>query len=360
MSGAAEMGLQLAVSAVRLAWFYGIHQLVDGEARRMGQRPSGRPKGPVPSERELLGSLTQLMLADAEAVRQGLSPIVDYSPLLLGRHMRRVRDMFSDLPKTLDRRSARDTSSVEQGSAATSALPDYYVQDFHFQTGGYLSAQSARLYDAQVETLFYGAALLMRRRALPYIARALRGRNQREASLLDVACGTGRLLRQVRLAWPALKLTGIDLSHAYLDEARRHLEPLRPARLIAGNAEALPVPDASQDIVCTVFLYHELPPAVRRVVTTEIARVLKPGGIVIFIDSLQFGDKPAWDGLLEAFPARLHEPYFSQYARDDLEAMFNAAGLGEECCELAFLSKVMVRRKREVSALPAPDRKGEA
>ena len=107
----------------------------------------------------------------------------------------------------------------------------------------------------------------------------------------------------------------------------------------------MPLPDASQDIVTAVFLYHELPGEVRRRVTAEIARVLKPGGLFVLIDSLQMGDRPGWDGLLEAFPVRFHEPYFAHYATDDLETMLTDAGLAS--CETAhaFLSKVMVRRK---------------
>jgi hypothetical protein len=80
-------------------------------------------------------------------------------------------------------------------------------------------------------------------------------------------------------------------------------------------------------------------------VTAEIARVLKPGGLFVFIDSVQLGDKPGWDGLLEVFPARFHEPYYRHYAIDDLDGMFAAAGLSPVQSWVAFLSKVMVRRK---------------
>ena len=73
------------------------------------------------------------------------------------------------------------------------------------------------------------------------------------------------------------------------------------------------MPDASADIVTSVFLFHELPPDVRRQVTAEMARILKPGGLFVFLDSLQLGDRPPWDGLLEAFPARFHEPYYRNY-----------------------------------------------
>jgi hypothetical protein len=81
-------------------------------------------------------------------------------------------------------------------------------------------------------------------------------------------------------------------------------------------------------------------------VTAEIARVLKAGGLPVFIDSLQMGDRPGWDGLLEAFPVRFHEPYFAHYATDDLDEMFASAGLAHLATSHAFLSKVMVRRNQ--------------
>ncbi len=174
----------------------------------------------------------------------------------------------------------------------------------------------------------------------------MRGRDQRKVTLVDVACGTGRFLRQVRLAYPAMTLKGLDLSRPYLDEAARQLDGLRGAELIEAAGENMPLGDASADIVTSTFLYHELPPDVRRQVTAEIARVLKPGGLFVFIDSLQMGDKPGWDGLLEAFPHRFHEPYYRHYSTDDLDGMFEAAGLDADMTTTPFLSKLMVRRKR--------------
>jgi ubiquinone/menaquinone biosynthesis C-methylase UbiE len=171
----------------------------------------------------------------------------------------------------------------------------------------------------------------------------MRGRDQRRVTLLDVACGTGRFLRQVRLAYPAMTLKGLDLSRAYLDEAARHLEGLRGAELLEAPAERMPLADASVDIVTSIFLFHELPPDVRRQVTAEFARVLKPGGLLVLMDSLQMGDRPGWDGMLEAFPHRFHEPYYRHYAMDDLDGMFSQAGLAPREQSLPFLSKLMVR-----------------
>jgi hypothetical protein len=64
------------------------------------------------------------------------------------------------------------------------------------------------------------------------------------------------------------------------------------------------------------------------------------------------GDRPGWDGLIEAFPERFHEPYYRHYAIDDLDGMFAAAGLEPELTTTPFLSKLMVRRKGASRAMP--------
>jgi ubiquinone/menaquinone biosynthesis C-methylase UbiE len=344
MTNTLGMASQLAGNSVRFGWYYGINWLMNRESKRLGSRPTYTPQRPVPSREELFADLAQLFLDDARRVGEGLYPAGEEVPGTIVDHFERLRLMMLDLPSALERRAGGEAGSA-RGQPGVEDLPEYFVQDFHYQSGGYLSADSARLYDVQVETLFYGSAAAMRRAGLAEIARFLKGRDQRRASLLDVACGTGRFLRQVRLAFPALKLTGLDLSRPYLEEARRHMRGLRPAELKEGNAEAIPLPDASQDICSCIYLFHELPAEVRRRVAGEIARVLRPDGLLVFIDSLQMGDKPGWDGLLEAFPVRFHEPYFRSYAVDDLDTMFARAGLAPAGSSLAFLSKVMVRRK---------------
>lgn len=341
---ALDMGRQLAGSGARVAWYYALNRLVDRRASELGARPTYKPSRPVPTQRELMADLGQLLMADAACVQAGLYPAMADAAEGPSAYARRVRAMFADLPKALARREAAEADSAKQAADAE-ALPDYFTQDFHFQTGGYLTDESAGLYDVQVETLFMGTAGPMRRALLRPIAEALTGRDQRRCTLLDVACGTGRLLRQVRLAWPALRLVGLDLSKPYLSEARRHLAGLRPVEWLAANAEAIPLPDASCDIVTSVYLFHELPPDVRRTVVREFARVLKPRGRLIFMDSLQMGDKPGWDGLLEAFPVRFHEPYFRHYAIDDLEGLFTDAGLVLRETSTPFLSKMMVRER---------------
>jgi ubiquinone/menaquinone biosynthesis C-methylase UbiE len=345
MSNTLGMAAQLAGQSLRVGWYFALQWLLDRRSAQLGTiAPKFRPTLPVPSTQELLADLGRLLVADGLAVRDGFYPTMDDEAAAPIRHLFRVQRMFADLPDAIRRRAAKDAGTAK-AEAAAAGVPDYYAQDFHFQTGGYLTEDSAKLYDVQVETLFMGAAGPMRRAALLPVAEFVRGRDQRQMTLLDVACGTGRFLRQVRLAFPAMPLKGLDLSRAYLDEARRNLDGLRGAEMIEAAAEQMPLADASVDIATCVFLFHELPPEVRRKATAEIARVLRPGGLFVFLDSLQMGDKPGWDGLLEAFPHRFHEPYYRHYAIDDLDGMFTTAGLAPQSMSTPFLAKLMVRRK---------------
>jgi ubiquinone/menaquinone biosynthesis C-methylase UbiE len=125
-------------------------------------------------------------------------------------------------------------------------------------------------------------------------------------------------------------------------EAKRHLERWARINLAVANGESIPVPDESQDAVTSIFTFHEMPPGVRHIVFREFARVLRPGGRLVLVDSLQRGDKPEYEGLLELFPQSFHEPYFASYIEEDFDAIGRASGLVHTRDINAFLSKVMV------------------
>ena len=180
-----------------------------------------------------------------------------------------------------------------------------------------MTDDSANRYDTQVEVLFNGTANVTRRQALPQLHEIFAGRDQRKLRLLDIGCGTGRFLDLLKQAWPRLPALGVDMS----EHARRHLKRWSRMSFTVGNAESLPVPDESQDAVTSIFVFHELPPKVRRVVFRECARVLKPGGRLVLVDSLQRGDQPDYEGLLEHFPQNYHEPYYRSYIEEDFGAL---------------------------------------
>jgi ubiquinone/menaquinone biosynthesis C-methylase UbiE len=94
--------------------------------------------------------------------------------------------------------------------------------------------------------------------------------------------------------------------------------------------------------VTSIFTFHELPPPVRRSVFREFARVLKRGGRLVVLDSLQTGDEPGYDGMLELFPQNYHEPYYASYLKEDFAGLARASGLRHVRDTNAFVSKVMV------------------
>ncbi|MER2268733.1 class I SAM-dependent methyltransferase, partial [Methylobacterium oxalidis] len=207
---------------------------------------------------------------------------------------------------------------------------------------GWMTDDSAQRYDTQVEVLFNGSANAIRRQLLPPLHEVFAGRDQRTLSLLDVGCGTGRFLHFAKQAWPRLPMLGLDMSEAYTREAKRHLRHWGWMKLLVANGEAMPLPDASQDAVTSIFMFHELPPKVRRTVFREFARVLKPGGRLVVADSLQRGDAPEYEGLLDLFPQNFHEPYYAGYIAEDFRAMAHTCGLVHRRDEKAFVAKVMV------------------
>jgi ubiquinone/menaquinone biosynthesis C-methylase UbiE len=226
--------------------------------------------------------------------------------------------------------------------AAAAGYPAYYRQNFHYQSGGWFTRESARRYESQVEALFVGAAGAMRRRALSLLAAAWRNRDHRGLTIVDLACGSGAFLDNLGQAFPRARLIGVDLSQPYLEEARRRSGV---GAVALANAERLPFADASVDAVSCIYLFHELPPRVRPVVAAEIARVLKPGGHLAFADSIQPVDEPRLERMLEAFPAYFHEPFYGTYSQTDLPALFAGAGLNLTGDDRAFLTKALLFEK---------------
>ena len=256
--------------------------------------------------------------------------------------------LLADLPRTRQRILDRNFSDLDE-AAAPERYPHYYARNFHFQSEGYLGHRSAELYDLQVELLFGGTADVMRRRLVPPVVRFVREQGHsraRPAKVIDIACGTGHLLKMLGRALPDAQLTGVDLSPHYVARARSLLPRELNVSLMVENAESLPYPDGHFDAATNVFLLHELPTDVRARIVAEMARVVRPGGLVVLADSLQLADAPELEAELRAFPEAFHEPYYLSYLRDDLAARMREANLEVIEEGAHFLTKVVAARKR--------------
>jgi ubiquinone/menaquinone biosynthesis C-methylase UbiE len=333
-----------ATQLPRLAWYVGQGMIMRELARRQaGARARAAPTAGASSlgNRQLYANIARLLRRDLANVEAGIYPLpADHDGSLLTL-LQRSRLFFADLPVVHRRRERRGTREVATQDNA-GKRPDYYLQNFHFQSGGWMTRDSARRYDTQVEVLFRGTANAIRRQALPPLHEVLAGRDQRALRFLDVGCGTGRFLNFFKQSWPRLPALGLDLSDAYIEEARHHLKDWGWLGLAVGKGEAMPVARESVDAATSVFLFHELPPKVRRAVLAELARVLKRGGRLVLVDSLQLGDKPDYDTMLKRFPHNFHEPYYASYLKEDFAALARACGLTHVRDVNAFIAKVMV------------------
>jgi SAM-dependent methyltransferase len=106
------------------------------------------------------------------------------------------------------------------------------------------------------------------------------------ARVLDIACGTGNVT--IPLARRGVMVTGLDMTPGLLEEARaRAARDGLDIRLDEGFAETLPYPDASFDVVVSMFgiMFSPFP----ETVASEMARVLRPGGRLALANWTQSG-----------------------------------------------------------------------
>ena len=128
-----------ARQTARVAWYAGHYA-----AGRRLLKPMPKPDfeiGPTPSRAELTADLRALFEREWRDIAAGLFP----APRALGpepaEFLRRSLLYFRDLPQVDARRHGALDDELPPGTQAD-GLPDYYRQNFHFQSDGWLSDHS--------------------------------------------------------------------------------------------------------------------------------------------------------------------------------------------------------------------------
>jgi ubiquinone/menaquinone biosynthesis C-methylase UbiE len=133
----------------------------------------------------------------------------------------------------------------------------------------------AESYDRSVVQRYFFVPI--HRRLLALIAE--KGTTAPPATVIDVGCGTGRLLRRASLLWPEAELIGVDPAERMVSETVRLGTK---ARIELGTAEALPFGDQCADLVMSSMSFHHWADQGRGI--REIYRVLRPGGLFCLAD----------------------------------------------------------------------------
>ncbi len=144
-------------------------------------------------------------------------------------------------------------------------------------------------------------------------------------TVVDLGCGPGMLLPQLRDRLPRARLIGVEVQPVMLQTAEQVAADCSAEILAADLAAPLPLPDGCADVVVAVMSFHELqfpPPLI-----DEACRLLRPGGVFVLYDwvkrplSEYLGDQPLDAALLQHF--REH----CLFSTDDLAFLVERAGM---------------------------------
>jgi SAM-dependent methyltransferase len=153
---------------------------------------------------------------------------------------------------------------------------------------------------------------------------------QGDERVLDVGCGPGDLLRgmaDARIGWRAL--VGFDLSAGMAAQAMDRAQG-REVRFLAADAQSVPFPDETFDVVMARHMLYHVPDIDRAV--SQAARVLRPHGRIL-VTTNSAHTMPEYQALMEGaarrFPGmerqeRITDRFSLENASDFLEPYFHA------------------------------------
>jgi ubiquinone/menaquinone biosynthesis C-methylase UbiE len=107
----------------------------------------------------------------------------------------------------------------------------------------------------------------------------------RPGVVLDVGCGTGTFASQLAEADPSVHVLGVDGDEDVLARAREKVTRFgERVQFSKSMANALPIEDASVNVVMASLLLHHLSPAAKLDALREARRVLSPAGRLVIAD----------------------------------------------------------------------------
>lgn len=232
---------------------------------------------------------------------------------------------------------------LPDGTPFADRIPKYILQEFHNLPNGNYSRRYTRGYITGFNRVM-----------LNHIHKAhaaMAARFARMDSVLDAGCGGGRLAGLLK-AEGVTDVWGIDPSPYLLQHAATDWPDVA---FIPGVIENTGFPEQRFDGVTACFLFHELPPRYLEQAVAEIARILKPGGLLAVCEPspVQAGQGAqallrahGWQGLYFYWLARfVHEPFLMAWHKLDLAALFARHGMTLEEDNIGMPMRHILARK---------------
>jgi malonyl-CoA O-methyltransferase len=126
----------------------------------------------------------------------------------------------------------------------------------------------------------YDAAAALQERVRTELLGRLEELKVNPQSVLDLGAGTGHATRALKRRFPQALTVAVDIAHGMLERARAQSRWLRRFERVRADAYALPFGDQSFDLVYSNLMLQWCDDL--DAVFSEIFRVLKPGGLLLF------------------------------------------------------------------------------
>jgi ubiquinone/menaquinone biosynthesis C-methylase UbiE len=253
---------------------------------------------------------------DSEAIYRHIRQELDATPEIQLAHQRRAilqdrlwERVVIEIDRDIDRLESEFESYLKiknQGKLALNSELNYPTHqlkvDIHRMPGGYLQDRdkadfwTGAMYD--YGTFLYGQGWfggLNDELGYTLINHVLRNYYPEfnPQKILDMGCAVGHSTLPYVSEYPDAEVWGIDLGASLLRYASARAKALDKAvYFFQQNAEKTEFENNSFDLVVSHILLHEIPSGARKRVFAESYRLLKPGGIMIHLESQLFLDPP--------------------------------------------------------------------
>jgi ubiquinone/menaquinone biosynthesis C-methylase UbiE len=151
----------------------------------------------------------------------------------------------------------------------------------------------------------------------------------RPPRVLDVACGTGLLLRHLLERVPSIEAYGVDASADMLAQAREALKDrprvrLEQVEVNGGRTAGLPYPPSTFDLVTCTNALHDIRDTVAFL--SDMRRLLAPGGQLVIEDFARRRPALLW-GMFEWLLRWVEKGQVRAYTLAEVQALCVRAGL---------------------------------